>query len=102
MLIFLCHNIHEGLKNEYLIVKDPFTIWSDLKERYDHQKIVILPKAWHDWIHLKLQDYKTVSEYNFALFKINSQLKLYGEKKIIKEDMLEKTFTTFHASNMLL
>ena len=45
--------------------------------------------------------FKTVSEYNFALFKINSQLKLCGEK-ITEEDMLEKTFTTFHASNVLL
>ena len=48
-----------------------------------------------------LQDFKIVSEYNSALFKINSQLKPYGEK-IIEEDMLEKTFITFHASNMLL
>ena len=51
-------------------------------------------------MHLKLQDFKTVSEYNFALFKINFQLKLC-EEKIIEEDMLEKTFTTFHAFNVL-
>ena len=44
-LIFLRHHLHEGLKNEYLTVKDPFTLWSNLKERYDHQKTVILPKA---------------------------------------------------------
>ena len=52
-------------------------------------------------MHLRLQDFKTVSEYNSSLFKINSQLKLCGEK-ITKKDMLEKTFTTFHASNVLL
>ncbi|KAL6313570.1 hypothetical protein AAG906_006937 [Vitis piasezkii] len=52
-------------------------------------------------MHLRLQDFKIVSEYNSALFKISSQLKLCGEK-IIEEDMLEKTFTTFHASNVLL
>ena len=100
-LIFLRHHLHEGLKNEYLTVKDPFTLWSNLKERYDHQKTVILPKARYDWMHLRLQDFKTVSEYNSALFKISSQLKLCGEK-ITEEDMLEKTFTTFHASNVLL
>ena len=83
------------------MVKDPFTLWSNLKERYDNQKTVILPKARYDWMHLRLQDLKTISEYNFALFKISSQLKLCGEK-IIEEDMLEKTFTTFHASNVLL
>ena len=32
-LIFLRHHLHEGLKNEYLMVKDPFTLWSNLKER---------------------------------------------------------------------
>jgi hypothetical protein len=37
-----------------------------------------------------------------ALFKISSQLKLYGEK-VTDVDMLEKkTYTTFHASNVLL
>ena len=82
-------------------MKDPFTLWSNLKERYDHQKTVILQKARYDWMHLRLQDLKTISEYNFALFKISSQLKLCGEK-ITEEDMLEKTFTTFHASNVLL
>ncbi|XP_068344053.1 uncharacterized protein [Pyrus communis] len=35
------------------------------------------------------------------MFRINSQMKLCG-KTITKEDMLEKTFNTFHASNVLL
>ena len=100
-LIFLRHHLHEDLKNEYLIVKDLLTLWNELKGRYDHQKIVILPKARYDWIHLRLQDSKTVSQYNSALFRISSQLKLCGEK-VTEEDMLEKTFTTFHATNVLL
>ena len=62
---------------------------------------MILSKARYGWMHLRLQDYKSVSEYNSALFKISSQLKLCGEN-ITKEDMLEKTFTTFHASNVLM
>ena len=62
---------------------------------------MILPKARYEWIHLRLQDFKTVSEYNSAVFKISSQLKLCGEK-ITDEDLLEKTFSTFHASNVLL
>ena len=52
-------------------------------------------------MHLRLQDFKIVGEYNSASFKINSQFKMCGEK-VTKEDMLEKTFTTFHASNKLL
>ena len=62
---------------------------------------MILPKARYDWMHLRLQDFKTISEYNSALFKIRSILKLCIEK-VTDEDMLGKTFTTFHAFDMLL
>ena len=47
-LIFLRHNLHGDLKNEYLTIKDPFTLWNDLKYRFDHQKTVILPKVRYD------------------------------------------------------
>ena len=62
---------------------------------------MILPKTQYNWVHLRLQDFKTISEYNSALFKIISQLKLCGEK-ITEEDMLEKKITIFHTSNVLL
>ncbi|XP_074326814.1 uncharacterized protein LOC141664759 [Apium graveolens] len=100
-MIFLRHHLDEGLKTEYLTIKDPSTLWKDIKEKYDHQKMVILPKTRYDWLHLRLQDYKSVSEYNSAMFKITSQLKLCGEN-ITDKDMLEKTYSTFHANNMLL
>ena len=100
-MIFLRHHLHEGLKAEYLTIKDPLVLWNNLKERYDHQQTVILPKARYDWMNLRLQDYKTVSEYNSAMFRISSQLKLCGEK-VTDKDMLEKTFSTFHASNLLM
>ncbi|XP_021851982.2 uncharacterized protein [Spinacia oleracea] len=100
-MIFLRHHLHEGLKIEYLTVKDPQILWSNLKERYDHQKTVILPKARYDWLHLRLQDFKSVSEYNSAMFRITSQLKLCGEK-ITDAEMLEKTYSTFHANNIVL
>ena len=100
-MIFIRHHLHGELKTEFLTEKDPLSLWKKLKERYENHKSVILPKARYDWMHLRLQDFKSVSEYNLALFKITSQLKLYGEK-VTEEDMLEKTFTTFHASNKLL
>ncbi|KAK9050256.1 hypothetical protein SSX86_030774 [Deinandra increscens subsp. villosa] len=100
-MIFLRHHLHEDLKREYLTVKDPLELWKYIKERFDHQKLVLLPTARYDWIHLRLQDFKTVSEYNSALFRITSELKLCGED-ITDEDMLEKTLSTFHASNMIL
>ena len=100
-LIFFRYHIDEGLKSEYLTVKDPFIIWKSLKERYDHQKTIILPRARYNWIHLRLQDFKSVNDYNSTLFKISSQLKLC-EENVSDKDMLKKTYTTFHISNMLL
>ncbi|XP_059664279.1 uncharacterized protein LOC132310056 [Cornus florida] len=100
-MIFLQRHISEELKTEYLTERDPLCLWNNLKERYDHQKTVILPKARADWLQLRLQDFKTVAEYNSALFKISSILKLCGDT-VTDELLLEKTFTTFHASNVLL
>ena len=51
-LIFLRYHIDEGLKCEYLTIKDPLILWKSLKERYDHQKTVILSRVCYDWIHL--------------------------------------------------
>ncbi|XP_049394642.1 uncharacterized protein LOC125858916 [Solanum stenotomum] len=100
-MIFLRHHIDESLKVEYLTVKDPLELWIGLKGRYDHLKATVLPRARYEWMYLQFQDYKTVIEYNSVVFRITSQLKLCGE--VIKdEDMLEKTLTTFHASNMIL
>jgi hypothetical protein len=100
-MIFIRYHLHEELKTEYLTIKDPLILWNNLRERYKHQKSVILPKARYEWINLRLQDFKSVTEYNSALFKIRSRLKLCGED-INDEDMLERTFSMFHSSNMLL
>ncbi|CAN6541272.1 unnamed protein product [Malus baccata var. baccata] len=100
-MILIRRYLDEGLKSEYLKIENPLTLWNALKNRYNHQKTMILPRARYEWAHLRIQDFKTVTEYNSAMFRISSQLKLCGET-IIEEDMLEKTFSTFHASNVLL
>ncbi|XP_075515748.1 uncharacterized protein LOC142550559 [Primulina tabacum] len=100
-LIFLRHHLNDGLKVEYLTVKEPRELWKNLKEIFDHQRTVILPRARYEWMHLRLQDFKSVSDYNSALFKTSSTLIPCGEK-VTDQDMLEKTFSTFHASNVLL
>ncbi|KAM2188561.1 hypothetical protein ACFX1R_032089 [Malus domestica] len=48
-----------------------------------------------------LTDFKSVAEYNSALFRITSQMKLCGDT-ITEEMLLEKTYSTFHANNVLL
>jgi hypothetical protein len=87
-MIFIRHHLHEELKTKYLTVKDSLILWNNLRERYEHQKSVILPRARYEWINLRLQDFKSVAEYNSALFKISSKLKLC-EENITDEDMLE-------------
>ncbi|KAK6803102.1 hypothetical protein RDI58_000886 [Solanum bulbocastanum] len=100
-MIILCHHLDEGLKIKYLTIKDLLVLWNNLKDCYDHLKLVVLPQARYDWIHLNLQDFKSIGEYNSSMFKIISQIKFCGEN-ITDYDMLEKTFSTFPASSMLL
>ncbi|KAL0339356.1 UNVERIFIED_CONTAM: hypothetical protein Sangu_1457700 [Sesamum angustifolium] len=100
-MILLRHHLHESLKSQYLTLKNPFQLWKSLKDRFDHQKTVILPRARYEWIQLQLQDFKTIAEYNFEMFRIVSKLRLCGED-VTDEQMLEKTFSTFHASNLIL
>ncbi|XP_068339069.1 uncharacterized protein [Pyrus communis] len=84
-MIFIRRYLGEGLKNEYLTIEDLLALWKALRNRYNHQKTVILPRAHYEWTHLR----------------ISSQMKLCGET-ITEEHMLEKTFSIFHASNMLM
>lgn len=53
-MIFLRRHIDEIWKIEYLTVKDSLILWNNLKERYDHLKMVIHPKARYDWMNLRL------------------------------------------------
>ena len=55
---------------------------------------MILPKTYYDWMHLRLQAFKIMSEYNSTIFRISSQLKLC-EKNITNADMLEKNSLHF-------
>ncbi|KAM2547584.1 hypothetical protein PS2_019255 [Malus domestica] len=100
-MIFIRRHLDEGLKSEYLTIEDLLALWKALRNRYNHQTTVILPRACYEWTHLRIQDFKSVAEYNSVLFRITSQMKLCGDT-ITEEDMLEKTFSTFHASNVLM
>ncbi|XP_020272021.1 uncharacterized protein LOC109847188 [Asparagus officinalis] len=79
-LIFLCHHLNKDLKNEYLTEKDPDVLWQSLKDRFDQQTAIMLPQAQYDWLNLRFQDFKSVTEYNSTLHRIVSQLKLFAEK----------------------
>ncbi|XP_059315444.1 uncharacterized protein LOC132066071 [Lycium ferocissimum] len=70
-MIFLRHHLNEI---EYLTVKDPLELWNNLKDRYEHLKMTVLPRARYDWIYLRLQDFETVTDYNSAIHQNNTLL----------------------------
>ncbi|KAD2393695.1 hypothetical protein E3N88_40672 [Mikania micrantha] len=98
---FLHKHIDGMLQFEYSNCDDPFALWKDLQEIFNHQKAVLLPAARDEWSNLRLQDFKKVNDYTSALFRICSILRFCGQN-VTEEDMLEKTFSTFHASNAAL
>ncbi|XP_070669140.1 uncharacterized protein [Malus domestica] len=77
-MIFIHRYLDEALKSEYLTIEDLLAFWKALRNRYNHQTTMILPRACYDWTHLRIQDFKSVAEYNYALFRITSQMKLCG------------------------
>ena len=79
-LIFIRHHLDDALKHKYLTIKDLQELWFSLKARCEHLKMVYLPKARNDWQNLRLQDSKSMQEYNSELFKIVSVLRFYGEQ----------------------
>ena len=70
--IFIRRHLDDSLKCEYLTVRDPCVLWKNLKERFDHQKEVVLPATRDEWNILRFQDFKKVSDYNSAMFRIVS------------------------------
>ncbi|XP_048443398.1 uncharacterized protein LOC125478809 [Pyrus x bretschneideri] len=90
-MIFIHRHLDEGLKSEYLMVEDPLALWKALRNKYNHQTRVILLRTRYECTHLRIQDFKLVVEYNSALFRITSQMKLCWDT-ITEEDMLEKDF----------
>nr|KAJ0201635.1 hypothetical protein LSAT_V11C600313170 [Lactuca sativa] len=88
--VFLRKHIDEMLRFEHLDITGPSIPWNPLKENFD-QKVNEYNSAF----------FKKVNEYNSALFIIRSQLKYCGQE-VTDEDMLEKTYTTFHETNITL
>ncbi|XP_019248704.1 PREDICTED: uncharacterized protein LOC109227972 [Nicotiana attenuata] len=60
-MIYLRQHLDEGLKMEYLAIKDPVILWNNLKDRYDHLKMVVIPQPHYEWTHLRLQDFKSIA-----------------------------------------
>jgi len=75
---------------EYMYEEDPHALWTALKNWYEQHKAIILLEATHEWNHLRLQDFKSVDEFNHAVHKICSKLR-FCEKEPSEADKIEKT-----------
>ena len=94
-LHFLRHHLSTTLKNEYMTERDPKVLWDSLRGRFENIKSMILPKVKRDWQNLRYQDYKTVEDYNTALYGIVTRMKLC-KLPVEDKDLIEKTLSTFH------
>jgi hypothetical protein len=94
-------SIHKDLKKEYLLEENPRNIWVSLQEHYEQQKEIICPEAQHEWNHLRLQDFKSVTDYNHIVHNICTRLK-FCEKEPTDAEKIQKTLSTMHPSNRVL
>jgi hypothetical protein len=100
-LYIIRSHIHPDLKAEYLMEEDPRALWLALQTRYEQQKAVILPEAVHEWNHLRIQDFKSVGEFNHAVHIISSKLR-FCEKEPTDAEKIEKTLSTMLPAHMIL
>ncbi|KAL6614983.1 hypothetical protein ACP70R_037253 [Stipagrostis hirtigluma subsp. patula] len=94
-LHILRHHLSATLKNEYMTERNPKVLWDSLHERFEKIETVLLPRVKREWANLRFQDFKTVEDYNTALYGITTRMKLCG-LKLEDKDLIEKTLSTFH------
>ncbi|XP_073355177.1 uncharacterized protein [Aegilops tauschii subsp. strangulata] len=94
-LHFLCHHLSPTLKDEYMAERSASGLWTALKQRFERLKYTVKPRAEAEWIRLRFADFKTVVEYNSALHRICTTLRLCGTE-ITDCQKIEKTLSIFH------
>lgn len=100
-LILIRHHLAYSLKRQYLNEANPRILWDELQSGFNHTRTIALPAARHDWINLRVQDHKSMAEYNSELFRIVAQLALCGHP-VQDEEQIEKTLSTLHSTNLVL
>ena len=81
--------------------EEPHALWLSLKARYEQQKAIIMPEANHEWTHLRLQDFKSIGDFNHAVHKVCAKLR-FCEKEPSEEEKIEKTLQTMLLSDRVL
>ncbi|XP_020189479.1 uncharacterized protein [Aegilops tauschii subsp. strangulata] len=82
-------------KGAQLAATDPKFETENAQQRFERLKYTVKPRAEAEWIRLRFADFKTVGEYNSALHRICTTLRLCGTE-ITDSQKIEKTLSTFH------
>nr|XP_040254142.1 uncharacterized protein LOC120972720 [Aegilops tauschii subsp. strangulata] len=91
-LHFLRHHLSPTLKDEDMAERSASGLWTTLKQRFERLKYTVKPRAEAEWIRLRFADFKTVGEYNSALHRICTTLRLCGTE-ITDSQKIEKTLS---------
>ncbi|KAJ1267790.1 hypothetical protein BS78_07G085200 [Paspalum vaginatum] len=94
-------HIHLDLKSKYLLEENPSELWLALKQHYEQQKAIILPEANYEWAQLRLQDFKTIGDYNHDVHRISAKLQ-FCEKALSYAGKIEKTLSTMLSAERIL
>ncbi|XP_040258515.1 uncharacterized protein [Aegilops tauschii subsp. strangulata] len=92
---FSRHHLSPTLKDKYMAERSASGLWTALQQRFERLKYTVKPRAEAEWIRLRFADFKTVGEYNSALHRICTTLRLCGTE-ITDTQKIEKTLSTFH------
>jgi hypothetical protein len=87
-LYIIRNHLHPDLKSEYVMDEESYSLWVALKGRYEQQKVILLSEANHEWTQIRLQDFKSIEDYNHAIHKVCATLR-FCEKEPSEEDKIE-------------
>ncbi|KAK9689793.1 hypothetical protein RND81_09G081500 [Saponaria officinalis] len=70
--IFIRHHMNEGLKNEYIRVRDLYDLLNRLEARFGHHHDVLLPKLREECKNLRSQDFTPINDGSAAILEANA------------------------------
>ncbi|XP_062012265.1 uncharacterized protein LOC133728852 [Rosa rugosa] len=99
--MFLRRHIDPNLRWEYIQLNTPKELWDALKGRFGNIHDTLLPELTIQWNEIRLLDYKRVNDFNKDMLRLKARLNFCG-KELTKDDMIQKTLSTFPTSALIL
>jgi hypothetical protein len=99
--LILRRHLDNSLRQQYIYVNDPHTLWEQLETRFHHEKTIFLLQARNNWIHLRVMDFPNFLMFNVELHRITVQLRMCGEE-VTEKELIDKTLSTFPPASALL